>query len=446
MAAAPVRVVIMGAAGRDFHNFNTRFRSDSAFNVVAFTATQIPSIDRRSYPGELAGPLYPEGIPIFPESELALIIEREAIGLVVFAYSDVTHSYVMEKAEACLALGADFILLGPGSTAIKSRKPVISVTAVRTGCGKSGVTRFIAKIIKETGRRPVVIRHPMPYGDLLKSRVQRFSTKDDLERKDLTIEEMEEYEPLVEAGITVYAGVDYAEILKEAEEEADIIIWDGGNNDFSFYVPDISFVVADPLRSGDERSYHPGLANVKMADHVIINKAGSVRAADIEKLRESIEELNPKAGIILTDSKIEIENGDELLGKTVLVIEDGPTLTHGGMRFGAGIRAASLTRSTPVNPRPYAVGSIKATLEKYPGLKNLVPAMGYSAEQIKDLETTINMTHSDAVLVASPVDLTRIIEINKPTYRVKYDVVDRGPEEDGPRLEEAVNEFIKALK
>ncbi len=432
------RIVIMGAAGRDFHNFNTCFRDDPATEVVAFTATQIPGIEERTYPPILAGPLYPEGIPIYPESELPAIIRREGVSGVVFAYSDVALSYVMEEASLCLSLGCDFTLLGPERTMISSVKPVISVTATRTGCGKSGVSRFISRVIEAAGRKPVTIRHPMPYGDLEAQRVQRFSSIDDLERHNCTIEEREEYEPVVEAGGVVYSGVDYELILREAEEEADIIIWDGGNNDFPFIKPDLSIVLVDPLRPGDEAAYYPGRTNLLMADTVVINKAESAAPEDIDVVLDNISKLNPVAGIIETRSNVMVEDGASLMGKTVLVIEDGPTLTHGGMGFGAGIKAAELSGAHEVDPRPYAVGSIKETFAKYPNIGYLVPAMGYSKDQVRELEATINLTPCDCVLVATPVDLRKIIEIKKPAFRVRYEVEDM--EEHG--LEWTVTNFI----
>ena len=432
------RIVIMGAAGRDFHNFNTCFRDDPATVVVAFTATQIPEIDGRTYPPLLSGPLYPEGIPIYPESELPAIIRREGVSGVVFAYSDVTLSYVMEEASLCLSLGCDFTLLGPEQTMLNSVKPVISVTATRTGCGKSSASRFISRVIETAGRKPVTIRHPMPYGNLESQIVQRFSSLEDMDRHNCTIEEREEYEPVVEAGGIIYAGVDYERILREAEEEADIIIWDGGNNDFPFINPDLSIVLVDPLRPGDEAAYYPGRTNLLMADIVVINKAESVPPEDIDAVLDSINKLNPVAGIIETRSHVMIEDGAALSGKRVLVVEDGPTLTHGGMGFGAGIKAAELSGAREVDPRPYAVGSIKDAFVKYPHIGCLVPALGYSSKQLRELEATINQTPCDCVLVATPMDLRRVIDINKPTFRVRYEMEDM--EEDG--LEWSVLSFM----
>ncbi len=428
----------MGAAGRDFHNFNTCFRDDPTTEVVAFTAAQIPGIEQRTYPPILAGPLYPQGIPIYSETELPAVIRSEGISEVVFAYSDVALSYVMEEGSLCLSLGCDFTLLGPERTMLSSVKPVISVTATRTGCGKSGVSRFISRVIEGAGRKPVTIRHPMPYGDLESQRVQRFSSLEDLERHNCTIEEREEYEPVVEAGGVVYAGVDYELILREAEEEADIIIWDGGNNDFPFIKPDLSIVLVDPLRPGDEAAYYPGRTNLLMADIVVINKAESAPPEDIDTVLDNISILNPVAGIIETRSNVMVENGASLMGKTVLVVEDGPTLTHGGMGFGAGIKAAELSGAHEIDPRPYAVGSIKETFAKYPNIGYLVPAMGYSKDQVRELEATINATPCDCVLVATPVDLRKIIEIKRPAFRVRYEIEDM--EEDG--IEWTVTNFM----
>ena len=433
------KVIIMGAAGRDFHNFNIYFRGNPDYEVVAFTAAQIPFISDRAYPAELAGPLYPKGIPIYPEERLSELIISGEIDEVVFSYSDVSHELVMHRASLCVALNADFLLLGAEKTMLKAAKPVISVCAVRTGCGKSGVTRFVAKTIMAMGKATVAIRHPMPYGDLLSEKVQRFSTPGDIEAAGCTIEEREEYEPLVNAGITVYAGVDYGEILKEAEKEADVIIWDGGNNDLPFIKPDLELVVVDPLRPGHELRYFPGEANLRRADCVIINKADSARPEDIETVKKNIKEANLSASVVETASVVRAAGGENLSGKKVLVIEDGPTLTHGGMTYGAGIIAARMLMATPVDPHPYAVGTIKDTLVKYPHIRNVLPATGYSIEQIRELEETVEKTPCDAVLVATPVNLADIIKIRKPVIRITYEVEELGP----PKLTRIIRDFLK---
>ncbi len=415
------RVVIMGAAGRDFHDFNVVYRDDPQYEVVAFTATQIPGIAGRAYPPELAGPLYPAGIPIVPESELERIVRSESVDLVVFAYSDVSHVTVMHAASRAMAAGADFELLGPRATMLPSTRPVLAVGATRTGAGKSQTTRFLALTLARDGLEPVVIRHPMPYGDLVAQRVQRYATHDDLARYETTIEEREEYEPHLDAGHIVYAGVDYAAILAQAEEEADVILWDGGNNDFPFYKPDLYVVVADPLRSGTESTYHPGELNVRMADVLIINKVDSATPSAVEALEESLRELNPRAPIILAESILTLF-GSAVTGKKVVVVEDGPTLTHGGMTYGAGVVAARRFGAELVDPRPYAVGSIGAVLEKYPDLEPLVPAMGYGADQMHELEATLNACEADVVLSATPIDITRVLTLNKPVVRVRYEL------------------------
>jgi predicted GTPase len=432
-------VLIMGAAGRDFHNFNVCFRENPDYRVVAFTAAQIPFIEKRSYPPELSGPLYPEGIPIYPEEKLAVLIKKGFVDTVVFSYSDVPHEYVMHRASLVIALGADFVLLGAERTMLHSTRPVISVCAVRTGCGKSGVTRFIAAALARAGKDPVVIRHPMPYGELLKERVQRFSSLKDIEAAGCTIEEMEEYEPLVNAGVTVFAGVDYAEILGEAEKEAGIIIWDGGNNDLPFLLPDLEVVVVDPLRAGHELAYHPGETNLRRADAIIINKANSASLEQLAIVKNNIERINPGADVISTASVIKAEG--DISGHRVLVIEDGPTLTHGNMDLGAGTMAAREAMAHPVDVRPYAVGSIKETLEKYPHLRRILPALGYSKAQISDLEETVNATPCDLVLVATPIDLKRIIKINKPAVRVSYEVRDI----ESPGLKGLLSKFLKGV-
>lgn len=420
------RVVIMGAAGRDFHNFNVVYRDDPAYQVVSFTATQIPGIAGRHYPPELAGPLYPEGIPIVPESDLDDLLAHEAIDEVVFAYSDVSHETVMHAASRALAGGADFTLLGPTRTMLPSRRPVVAICAVRTGSGKSQTTRRVAEIMAEAVLRVAVVRHPMPYGDLVAQRVQRFEAPADLDAADATIEEREEYEPHIAAGRVVFAGVDYAAILAAAEEEAEVILWDGGNNDLPFYRPDLLIVVADPLRAGDELHYHPGEAALRMADLVMINKIDSANAGQLAEVRANIALLNPKATILEARSAVRVDTPIE--GARVVVVEDGPTLTHGGMAFGAGIVAAQRFGALPVDPRPYAVGSIAQVLERYPDLGPLVPAMGYGAEQTHELQTTLDAVPADLVLAATPIDLTRVLSLNKPVVRVRYDLEETDPE------------------
>ncbi len=434
------KTVIMGAAGRDFHNFNTCFKADPAFEVVAFTATQIPFISDRRYPRVLSGPLYPDGIPIYPEEELAWLIKNLNVDTVVFSYSDIDNNAIMSKAALCASLGADFILLGAGKTMLASGKTVITVSAVRTGCGKSGLTRYIGKVLKDTGIRTVAIRHPMPYGDLVKERMQRFATHDDLREAGCTIEEMEEYEPLIDAGITVFAGVDYTMILKEAEKEADVIIWDGGNNDAPFIRPDLAITVADPLRAGDEITHLHGTINLLLADVVVINKMNNAGQDAYETVAKNIRRLNPSARIIKTASEVKADG--EIEGKKVLIIEDGPTLTHGGMSFGAGIIAAREKKAIPVDPRPWAVGSIRETLARFPHLAEVVPAMGYSQGQIKDLEATINAVPCDAVIVATPVDLSKVITIKRPVIRVRYNIA----EMERPGVKEAVSDFLRQRK
>jgi predicted GTPase len=416
------RVVIMGAAGRDFHNFNVAYRDDPGFEVVAFTATQIPGIADRRYPPELAGSRYPTGIPIVAESELERLVRDERVDLVVFAYSDVSHETVMHAASRALAAGADFAILGPSRTMLASSKPVISVGAVRTGSGKSQTTRHVAALLAARGVTPVVIRHPMPYGDLVAQRVQRFATYEDLDRHHTTIEEREEYEPHIDAGRVVYAGVDYESILRQAEQEADVILWDGGNNDFPFYRPDLNIVVADPLRPGHERTFHPGETNLRMADVVVINKIDSAEAAAVDAVRATIAELNPRAEILTARSDLTLVGGP-IEGKRVVVIEDGPTLTHGGMAYGAGIVAARRFGAAEiVDPRPAAVGSIAAILDRYPALERLVPAMGYGQAQIDELRETLDRVDADLVLSATPIDLTRVLRLNKPITRVRYEL------------------------
>jgi len=413
----------MGAAGRDFHNFNTYFRENNEFEVVAFTATQIPNIDERNYPVELAGELYPDGIPILPEFELLSLIKEKNIDFVVFSYSDVSHNYVMHKASGVLAAGANFLLLGSHETMITSEKPVVSICAVRTGCGKSQTTRRIADILLEHGKKVVVIRHPMPYGDLREQIVQRFATYDDLEKHQCTIEEREEYEPHIEKNIVVYAGVDYEKILRSAEKEADIVLWDGGNNDLPFYKSDIHIVVVDPLRAGHELLYHPGETNLRMCDVVVINKMDTAKAEEIATVRDNIKKVNPEALIIEANSPVSIDNPELIKDKKVLVIEDGPTLTHGGMSYGAGVVAARASGVKEIiDPRPFAVRTIEATFRKFPQIQQILPAMGYGKAQIDDLIETINAAPVDAVVFATPINLAKLIQINKPFVRVTYEL------------------------
>lgn len=425
----------MGAAGRDFHNFNVLYRDDPSVEVVAFTAAQIPFIENRTYPPSLAGPLYPEGIRIYPEDGLPELVKKYGANEVVFSYSDVSYEYVMQRASLAISLGAGFAFPSAEAAMIKAGRPVISVSAVRTGCGKSGVTRYIGKKLLQAGKRPVAMRHPMPYGDLDKQRLQRFSSREDMKKADCTIEEMEEYEPLIETGLVVYAGVDYRAILDEAEKEGDIILWDGGNNDLPFIRPDFEIVVTDPLRPGHELQYYPGEANLRRAHVVVINKAGSA-GAEVELVASNARAVNPRATILRTDSAITVEG--DIQGKKALVVEDGPTLTHGGMAFGAGIAAARAFGAVPVDPRPYAVGTIKETFRKYPDLQNLLPAMGYSEGQKKELQEIIEKTPADLVLIATPIDLSRVIPITKRAVRVRYEI----EEMDRPGLWDEVRAFL----
>ncbi len=419
----PKRVIIMGAAGRDFHNFNVYFRDNPDYQVVAFTATQIPNIEGRRYPPELAGRLYPDGIPIYPEEELTDLIRRYQVDQVVFAYSDVSHEYVMHKASQALVAGADFRLMGTGSTMLTSRKPVVAICAVRTGSGKSQTTRHVCDVLRRLGHRVVVVRHPMPYGDLTAQAVQRFATYEDLDRYRCTIEEREEYEPHIDRGVVVYAGVDYERILRQAEEEADIVVWDGGNNDLPFFRPDLHIVVADPHRPGHEVRYHPGEANLRAADVVVINKVDTADPGGVAQVRENILEVNPQAIVIEAASPIFVEDPRAIQGQRVLVIEDGPTLTHGEMAYGAGVTAARRFGAAElVDPRPYAVRSIAETFRKYPHIGPLLPAMGYGEEQIRDLEETINATPCDLVLAATPVDIRRLLKVRYPVDRVRYEL------------------------
>ena len=417
------KTIIMGAAGRDFHNFNVSFKDNEDYEVVAFTATQIPNIDDRKYPSELAGRLYPDGIPIYDEKELTKLIKDHRIDEVVFSYSDVSHEYVMHKASEVQAAGANFIILGAGQTMLKSKVPVIAVCAVRTGCGKSAATRRMCQIVKEAGKKVVVIRHPMPYGELVRQKVQRFETYEDLTLHDCTIEEMEEYEPHIEQGTIVYAGVDYEAILRKAEDEADIIIWDGGNNDLPFYKPDVHITLVDPHRPGHEVTFYPGETNLILADIVIISKEEFADAENIIKVKDSIKKTNPGASVIDASLHITVENPERIKGRRVLAVEDGPTVTHGGMTYGAAVMAArEYGASILVDPRPFAVRSIKETFNKYPDINNLLPAMGYDRKQILELEETINQTDCDIVITGTPIDLGKIIRINKPIVRAKYEL------------------------
>ncbi|MDZ7333208.1 MAG: cyclic 2,3-diphosphoglycerate synthase [candidate division KSB1 bacterium] len=432
------KVIIMGAAGRDFHNFNLRFRDNEMFEVVAFTATQIPDIEGRTYPAELAGKLYPNGIPIYPEEQLSDLIRQHQVDRVVFAYSDVPHEYVMHKASIVTAAGADFWLMGTRTTSLKSNKPVIAICAVRTGCGKSQTTRRVSDILKSYGKKLVAVRHPMPYGDLSAQKVQRFASYEDMDKHRCTIEEREEYEPHINRGTIVYAGVDYEAILRQAEQEADIVLWDGGNNDTPFYQPDLHIVVADPHRAGHELTYHPGETNLRMADVVIINKIDTAEYDDIEYVRQSVREVNPKAIIIDAASPLIVEQPELIRGRRALVVEDGPTLTHGEMGFGAGVVAAEKFGATEiVDPRPWVVGKIAETFEKYPEIGALLPAMGYGEQQIKDLEKTINKAECDVVIIGTPIDLRKLIKINKPAVRVIYELQEIGR----PNLEDVLIRF-----
>ena len=438
------RVVIMGAAGRDFHNFNVFFRDNEEYEVVAFTATQIPDIEGRVYPPELAGKLYPEGIPILPEEDLPRIIKEKKVDEVILAYSDLSFDYVMTRASIVLAAGADFKLMGPESTMIKAKKPVIAVGAVRTGCGKSQTTRRVLDILRSMGKKVVSIRHPMPYGDLVKQRVQRFASYEDLDKHNCTIEEREEYEPHIDRGSIIYAGVDYEAILEEVyKDDPDVILWDGGNNDFPFYKPDLFIVVADPHRPGHEVSYYPGMTNLLMADVIVINKEETADPEGIETVRKNIEKWNPNAIVIDAASPIFVEDPNSIKGKRVIVVEDGPTLTHGEMRYGAGyIAAKKFGAAEIVDPRPYAVGSIVETYKKYTHLDVILPAMGYGEKQMKELEETINRADADLVVIGTPIDLRRILNLNKPAVRVRYELQEIGK----PTLEDVIREFFEKLE
>ncbi len=432
------KVVIMGAAGRDFHNFNVYFRDNEKYDVVAFTATQIPGIDEKKYPPELSGRLYPEGIPIFSEKALPRIIREQDVSEVTLAYSDISHEEVMHKASLVLSCGADFRLMGPKNTMLESKVPVLSICAVRTGCGKSQTTRKVANILRGKGKKVVVIRHPMPYGDLVKQALQRFETMEDLDKHDCTIEEREEYEPHIKQGNIVYAGVDYERILAEAEKEADIIVWDGGNNDLPFFVPKLHIVVMDPHRPGHEKRYHPGEANFRMADVLIINKIGTASRENVNILRKNIEEINPNAMIIEAESAISVDDPSMIKGKRVLIVEDGPSVTHGEMPYGAGeIAAEKFHAAETADPRTNAVGSIKEIYEKYPHLEKILPAMGYSDRQVDELEQTINATDCDVVIAGTPIDLGRVVNVNKPIVKVRYELQELGE----PNLETVLKEF-----
>jgi predicted GTPase len=423
----PIKTLIMGAAGRDFHNFNTFFRGNKEYDVVAFTATQIPDIEGRVYPAELAGDLYPGGIPIRAEEELVDLIQQQGVEQVVFAYSDVPHEYVMHKASIVNAAGADFRLMGTRYVQVKSTKPVVSVCAVRTGSGKSQTTRRVSLILRDMGYKVAAIRHPMPYGNLIRQEVQRFADYDDLDEQECTIEEREEYEPHIDNGVIVYAGVDYEKIVRQAEQEVDIVLWDGGNNDFPFYVPDLQIVVADPHRPGHESTYHPGEVNARMADVFVLNKVDTADPENVIQLRESLRTLNPNAIQIEAASPLFVDDSEAIRGKRVLVIEDGPTLTHGEMAYGAGyVAARRFGAKEIVDPRPFAVGSIAATYAKYPTTGAVLPAMGYGEKQTKELEETINKTDVDMVIIGTPIDLSRVVKLNKPYQRVRYELQEIG--------------------
>jgi predicted GTPase len=423
----PIKTVIMGAAGRDFHNFNTFFRGNRDYEVVAFTATQIPDIEGRQYPKELAGDQYPKGIPIHAEAELPELIRKHGVQQVVFAYSDVPHEYVMHQAARVTAAGADFRLMGTRYTQVKSSKPVVSVCAVRTGSGKSQTTRRVSLVLRELGYKVAAIRHPMPYGNLIRQEVQRFAEYDDLDEHECTIEEREEYEPHLDNGVIVFAGVDYEKILRQAEQEVDIVLWDGGNNDFPFYVSDLQIVVADPHRPGHESTYYPGETNARLADVFVINKVDTADSENVIRVRENLRRLNPDAVVIEGASPLFVDDPSAIQGKRVLVVEDGPTLTHGEMAYGAGyVAARRFGAAEIVDPRPFAVKSIAATYEKYPKTGPILPAMGYGEAQMKDLEATINKSDADLVIVGTPIDLKRIIKINKPSQRVRYELQEIG--------------------
>jgi predicted GTPase len=437
------RVVILGAGGRDFHNFNVAFRNDPATEVVAFTATQIPGIEDRLYPPALAGPSYPQGIPIIPEERLPRFLKEHPADEAIFAYSDTAHEYVMQIGSRMMALGLDFKLMGPASTQVASSKPVVSVLATRTGCGKSQTTRKVCQLLRQSGLKVVAVRHPMPYGDLARQKVQRFATVEDLARHQCTIEEMEEYEPHVVSGTIIYAGVDYEAILREAEKEADVVVWDGGNNDFSFYRSDLTIVVADPLRAGNELTYHPGNTNILMADVVVINKIDSASLEQINQVRRNLAAMAPQATVVDAASPLLVEDYEKIRGRRVLVVEDGPTLTHGGMRLGAGVVAAlKYGAAELVDPRPYLVGEIAETFRKYPGIGQLLPAMGYGDQQVHDLEETIRRTPCDLVIIGTPIDFRRIVKLDKDSIRVSYELQEIGE----PSLKTVLDAFCRKIK
>jgi predicted GTPase len=434
------KVLIMGAAGRDFHNFNTVLKDNRSYEVVAFTATQIPNIFGRKYPAKLAGKLYPRGIPILPEEDLKKLIQKSKIDEVLFSYSDVSYQYVMGRAAVVMAAGADFKLLGRDATTLKSKRPVVAVCAARTGSGKSQTTRKVCQILKERGKKVVAIRHPMPYGDLTKQICQRFATLEDMDKQKCTIEEREEYEPHIRQGTVVYAGVDYAAILKEAEKEADVIVWDGGNNDIPFYLPDLHITVLDPHRPGDELCYFPGETNLLLADVVLINKMDSADYQDIEQVRFNARQANPGAIVVEAASPISVDHPERIRGKKVLAVEDGPTVTHGGMTYGAGVLAAEKFGARElVDPREWVKGEIKTAFEKYPEIGTLLPALGYGEKEVKDLQETINAIPCDSVVVGTPIDLTRVLKINKPSVRVRYELDEIGK----PDLAEILDGFLK---
>ncbi len=437
------RIVILGAAGRDFHNFNTVFKDNQEYDVVAFTATQIPNIAGRKYPSQLAGKLYPKGIPIFPESQLPQLIKDNGVEQAIFSYSDVSFNYVMAKASQVMSLGADFKLLGVKKTMLESKVPVIAVVAVRTGSGKSQTSRKVCDILREKGLKVVAIRHPMPYGDLVKQRVQRYASIADLKKYECTIEEMEEYEPHITNGTIIYAGVDYEAILREAEKEANVIVWDGGNNDTSFYRPDLTVTVADPHRPGHEMTYYAGMSNILLADVVVINKVESAARENVDMVRHNVHSINPDATIIEAASPVTVDDQSLIRGKRVLVVEDGPTLTHGEMSYGAGVIAAKKFGAKElVDPRPWAVGTISETFKKYPKTGTLLPAMGYGDKQVKDLETTINKVECDSVVIGTPIDLRRVVKIKKPSVRVRYELA----EITKPDLKEILEGFLTKHK
>ncbi|HEY3249287.1 MAG TPA: cyclic 2,3-diphosphoglycerate synthase [bacterium] len=436
---ARTRVLILGAGGRDFHNFNVHYRDDPRYEVVGFTATQIPDLEGRVYPPQLAGPHYPSGIPVFAEEELPELVRELGVADVVFAYSDVSHLHVMHVASAALAAGANFVLLGPDATMIEAAVPVVSICAVRTGAGKSQTTRRIAEILRRRGRRVAVIRHPMAYGDLVRQRVQHFARVEDLDAAGVTIEEREEYEPHLQRGSVVFAGVDYEAIVRAAESEADVLVWDGGNNDFPFLRSGLRIVVADPLRAGHELTYHPGETNLRMADVVVINKVDTAGSDAVQRVRANVTAVNPKARVVEAASPVRVDEPDRIAGRRVLVVEDGPTLTHGGMAFGAGVAAArQFGAAEIVEARQYAVGSLREVYRQYPHLSTVLPAMGYSPAQIHELEETINAADCDLVVIGTPVDLRRIMSIRRPAVRVQYDLEERTT----PNLDDIVGEWL----